>query len=173
MSAATVTACIGLGSNLDDPLLQVKRAVDALAAHEAIRVTACSSLYASAPMGPQDQPDYINAVAVVETPLPALSLLDALQAQEAAQARRRGRRWGPRTLDLDLLLYGDDTIRTARLQVPHPGLHLRAFVLYPLAELDPGRRVPGLGRVQELLAACSDDGVRRLCDHENEWNGAS
>lgn len=172
MNAATVTACIGLGSNLDDPVAQVRRAVEALAAHDGIRVAACSSFYASAPMGPQDQPDFINAVAVVETPLSATSLLEVLQAQEAAQARRRDRQWGPRTLDLDLLLYGDTTINTARLQVPHPGLHLRAFVLYPLAELDPGRHVPGLGTVQELLAACSDAGIRRLCDHENEWNGA-
>ncbi|SEO59799.1 2-amino-4-hydroxy-6-hydroxymethyldihydropteridine diphosphokinase [Aquisalimonas asiatica] len=172
MSGATVTACIGLGSNLDGPAAQVRRAVDALAAHDGMQVTACSSLYASAPMGPQDQPDYINAVAVVETALTPSELLDALQAQEAAQARRRDRRWGPRTLDLDLLTYGDATISTERLQVPHPGLHLRAFVLYPLAELDPARRVPGLGPVQELLAACSDDGIRRLGDHENEWNRA-
>lgn len=172
MSAEPVTAYVGLGSNLGDPAAQVQQAVDALGAHDGIRVAGCSSLYASAPMGPQDQPDFINAVMALETALSAEGLLDVLQAQEAAQARRRVRRWGPRTLDLDLLLYGDATISTARLQVPHPGLHLRAFVLYPLAELDSGLHVPGLGDVQRLLATCPATGIRRLSGRENEWNGA-
>lgn len=160
--AGTTTAWIGLGSNLDDPRTQVRAAVVALRETDGLQVEAVSSLYSSPPMGPPDQPDFINAVMRVTTALGAEPLLDVLLAQEQAQARRRGRRWGPRTLDLDLLLFGDAVVRTERLQVPHPGIHERAFVLYPLAELAPGLQVPGMGSLQELLFACPAAGLQRL-----------
>ena len=160
--AGTTTAWIGLGSNLDDPRTQVRAAVVALRETDGLQVEAVSSLYSSPPMGPPDQPDFINAVMRVTTALGAEPLLDVLLAQEQAQARRRGRRWGPRTLDLDLLLFGDAVVRTERLQVPHPGIHERAFVLYPLAELAPGLQVPGMGSLQELLFACPAGGLQRL-----------
>lgn len=106
-------------------------------------------------MGPSGQPDYINAVVEIAVTLPPHDLLDALQAIEAAAGRvRTSERWGPRTLDLDLLLYGDAVISDERLQVPHPGLPLRSFVLYPLHELEPGLRVPGFGTVGEMLGRC-------------------
>jgi len=157
-----VTAYIGLGSNLEDPVAQIHQAVVALGQREGMELGPVSELYRSPPMGPQDQPDFVNAVARVVTALDPLALLDVLQAQEQAQARRRGRHWGPRTLDLDLLLYGNQVLDTERLTVPPPGLHLRAFVLYPLAELAPGVRIPGRGSLQELLAVCPREGVRRL-----------
>ena len=161
MSGKT-TAWIGLGSNLDDPQAQVRAAIAALRETDGLEVEAMSSLYSSPPMGPRDQPDFINAVMQVTTVLEAAALLDVLLAQEQAQARRRGRRWGPRTLDLDLLLFGDAVVRGPRLQVPHPGIHERAFVLYPLAELAPGLHVPGMGSLQELLSACPAAGLQRI-----------
>ena len=160
--AQPVSAYIGLGSNLDDPDAQLRQAIAALSAHAAMTLTDVSSLYRSPPMGPQDQPEFSNAVVRVTTHLTALDLLDVLQAREAAQNRRRERRWGPRTLDLDLLLYGDTVIDTDRLRVPHPGLHERAFVLYPLAELAPEQSVPGRGIVRDLLRVCPAFGLRRV-----------
>ncbi|HEX6929292.1 MAG TPA: 2-amino-4-hydroxy-6-hydroxymethyldihydropteridine diphosphokinase [Gammaproteobacteria bacterium] len=159
---AQVRAFIGLGSNLDDPRRQLERALAALSGIEASRLVAHSSLYRSRPIGPQDQPDFLNAVAELETRLAPEALLDALQAIEDAQGRVRERFWGPRTLDLDLLLYGEERIRTARLDVPHPGLPLRAFVLYPLRELAADFKVPGLGTVAELAAGLPAAGVERL-----------
>ncbi|MAT66543.1 MAG: 2-amino-4-hydroxy-6-hydroxymethyldihydropteridine diphosphokinase [Gammaproteobacteria bacterium] len=157
----TATAWIGLGSNLDDPAAQVSRALDELDAIEATYLLHVSSLYASPPMGPPDQPEYVNAVAGLLTTLAPEALLDALQAIEQAHGRvRSGQRWGPRTLDLDLLLYADLQLETARLIVPHPGLRQRAFVLHPLAEVAPELMVPGLGRVLELARACPADGLR-------------
>lgn len=128
---------IGLGSNLDTPQQQVARALEELATLPGTRLLTHSSLYRSPPMGPQDQPDYINAVALLETTLDAHSLLDQLQALEQLHQRVRLERWGPRTLDLDLLLYGEETISTERLSVPHPGMHERNFVLWPLSEISP------------------------------------
>lgn len=157
-----VVAYIGLGSNLDDPLRQVGRALEALRHIEASRLVAQSSLYRSPPMGPPDQPDYINAVACLHTRLPALELLEALQVIEQAHGRVRDRHWGPRTLDLDLLLYGAAQIDEVRLRVPHPGIAERAFVLYPLAELDATLRIPGRGAVRALLAQCAADGLEKL-----------
>lgn len=111
-------------------------------------------------MGPQDQPDYINAVMAIETQLPPLELLDGLQAIEAAHGRvRQGERWGPRTLDLDLLVYGDREIQSERLTVPHPGISLRRFVLLPLHDIEPHLEIPGLGSLESLLAACPSDGL--------------
>lgn len=156
-------AVIGLGSNLQQPLNQVHQAISELAEIAQTRVLQVSSFYRSVPMGPADQPDYINAVAEVETELEAHALLDALQAIEQQHGRaREGERWGPRTLDLDILLYSDAVIADERLQVPHPGLAERAFVLYPLAEILPDIVVPGRGRLGALLEACPDAGLERL-----------
>lgn len=157
---AFVRAYIGLGSNLADPESQLKSAVEALRRIPQSRLTALSRLYRSRPMGPADQPDYINAVAMFDTRLEALDLLDALQAIELEQGRVRGpQRWGPRTLDLDLLLYGAEIIDNERLQVPHPGIAERNFVLYPLAELAPELVFPDGRRLQQLLASCSRNGL--------------
>lgn len=155
-----VRAYIGLGSNLADPQAQLAKAVAALRTLPQSRLTALSRLYRSRPMGPADQPDYVNAVAMLDTRLEAEALLDALQAIETAQGRVRGpQRWGPRTLDLDLLLYGAELIDSARLQVPHPGLTERNFVLYPLADIAPELVLPDGRSLRELLAACSSEGL--------------
>lgn len=148
-------AAVGLGSNLNDPVAQVRGALAALAALPDSELLAASSLYRNPPMGPQDQPDYVNAAALLRTRLTAQALLQELQALERRQGRVRERRWGPRTIDLDLLLWGGATINEPGLIVPHPGLHERPFVLYPLAEIAPGLHVPGRGRVDALAAACS------------------
>lgn len=159
----TVRAYIGIGSNLDDPAAHVRRALQDLDAVAESRCVARSSLYRSDPMGPPDQPDYINAVAALETALAPLALLDALQAIEHAHGRvREGERWGPRTLDLDLLLYGTQQIDEPRLKVPHPGLHERAFVLYPLAEIEPQLMVPGQGTLEQLMVRFRYQGLSRL-----------
>ena len=166
LMTAPVRVFIGLGSNLGEPRRQLERALYALAALEHTRLVAQSSFYHSAPMGPVDQPDYLNAVAELETLLPPEALLDQLQSIEAAQGRARSRHWGPRTLDLDLLLYGDEIISTDRLRVPHRGLPQRAFVLYPLAELAPGLDVPGAGRIEELAARVAPAGTVRASTQE-------
>jgi len=159
-----VSAYIGLGSNLDDPETQVRQAFDELAAIPSTQLVVCSPLYRSDPLGPPGQPDYINAVARLDTELDAEALLDALQAIELAHHRQREIHWGPRTLDLDLLLYGDAVIANERLRVPHPHLAERAFVLYPLADIAPALQVPGQGALAQLLAACPPRGLERL-DH--------
>ena len=159
---AEVDVWIGLGSNLNDPETRIRTALDDLRRLEGCTLQAVSALYRNPPMGPTDQPDYINAVARLTTTLSPEALLDALQAIEQRHARVRGRHWGPRTLDLDLLLYGRSVIATARLSVPHPGIAVRNFVLYPLAELDPGLVIPGLGVVEELLGQCPETGLSKL-----------
>ena len=155
-------AYIGLGSNLDDPKDQVLRALAALAALPGSRLAARSSLYRTPPMGPPGQADYVNAVAALETTLAPHALLDALQAIEHGHARVRDVRWGPRTLDLDLLTYGALQLHDARLTVPHPGIADRAFVLVPLAEVAPALEIPGLGSVAMLCEATTTDGVTKL-----------
>ncbi len=162
---AEVVAAVGLGSNLDDPQRQVLTALKALAALPQSRLLASSRLYRSLPMGPANQPDYVNAAATIATRLAPLIFLDALQAIEAAQGRRRdGPHWGARTLDLDLLLWGRQRIDHPRLQVPHPGLQLRPFVLYPLAEIGADCLVPGCGSIRDLCRACAPDGLIGTCD---------
>jgi len=147
-----IGACIGVGANLGDPVAAVQSGIQALGKMPETRLGAISSLYRSPPMGPANQPDYINAVAAIETTLEPLALLSALQDVENRHGRvRDGVRWGPRALDLDILLYGDRQITEERLTVPHPGLPERAFVLYPLYEIDPWREVPGQGPVWLLL----------------------
>jgi 2-amino-4-hydroxy-6-hydroxymethyldihydropteridine diphosphokinase len=156
---------LGLGSNLAEPLAQLHDALKALAALPQSQLVGTSSFYASDPLGPADQPRYVNAVAALDTELPPLQLLDALQAIELNQGReRKAERWGPRTLDLDILLFGDLMLDEPRLRVPHYHLHARAFVLYPLAELAPDLRLPDGRALSDLLAACPFEGLERLGD---------
>ena len=157
-----VLAYIGLGSNLDNPESQLKTAIEALTGLPKTRLQARSSLYLSAPMGPQDQPDYLNAVVQLSTGLEPEALLDKLQGIEQAQGRVRAQHWGPRTLDLDILLYGEDVVATERLKIPHPGIAERSFVLYPLAEINGQLEIPGLGGVGSLMEQCPDAGLSRL-----------
>lgn len=152
---AVIRAYIGLGSNLDDPQAQLRSALQALTEIPATQLAAHSSLYRSTPLGGLDQPDYLNAVAALDTQLSAQALLAELQAIEHRQGRvRSAQRWQARTLDLDLLLYGDLQLQDAALTVPHPGLSERAFVLYPLQELAPELVIPGLGELSSLIARC-------------------
>jgi 2-amino-4-hydroxy-6-hydroxymethyldihydropteridine diphosphokinase len=161
-----VRAYIGLGSNLNDPLRQVARALAALDTLPASRCLARSSLYRSRPLDDAAQPDYINAVALLETRLPAIELLQGLLTIEERQGRTRrpGERWAPRTLDLDLLLYGEQRHSDARLTVPHPELIRRDFVLYPMFEIDPDLIIPGAGRLRDCLQRCPQRGLQRLED---------
>ncbi|HYN26866.1 MAG TPA: 2-amino-4-hydroxy-6-hydroxymethyldihydropteridine diphosphokinase, partial [Burkholderiales bacterium] len=142
-------AFVGLGSNLADPMVQVRQAFKELEAIPGTRVTARSSLYRTSPVGYLEQPEFINAVASVQTTLEPLALLAALLAIEDRHGRRRGVRNAPRTLDLDLLLYGEEVLDRDGLTLPHPRLHERAFVLAPLAEIAPEAMVPGRGRVRD------------------------
>lgn len=143
-------AWIGLGSNLEDSKNHLTQAMDELGQSPGIQVEARSRFYRSAPVGYLDQPDFINAVIRVDTTLTAEALLDILQAIENHHGRERSFQNAPRTLDLDLLLYGDQTLKTNRLELPHPRMHERAFVLLPLQELDPELMIPGQGRVKTL-----------------------
>ncbi len=145
---------VGLGSNLDGPEERVRRALNELDALPRTRLQRASRLYRSPPMGPRDQPDYVNAVAWLETELSPLELLDCLQELERRQGRRRTRHWGERTLDLDLLSVDHVTMATDRLQLPHPGLADRSFVLQPWCEIAPDYEVPGLGAVNDLARLC-------------------
>ena len=155
---------ISLGSNLAEPLQQLRAALAALAELPASRLAATSSFYASDPLGPPDQPRYVNAVAALDTELTPLQLLDALQRIELEQGReRKAERWGPRTLDLDILLFGSRLLAEERLTVPHYHMHARAFVLYPLAEIAPADlQLPDGRHLPELLAACPYAGLERL-----------
>ncbi len=155
-----ITAFIGLGSNLDGPRHHVEQALTELAQLPGTRLTGHSPLYQSTAVGPGEQPDYINAVARIMTSLQPLALLDQLQALEQAHQRVRLERWGPRTLDLDLLLYDSQVINHPRLQVPHPYLTQRNFVLYPLAAIDPQLVLPCGTRLAALLAQTPADGLR-------------
>jgi 2-amino-4-hydroxy-6-hydroxymethyldihydropteridine diphosphokinase len=155
-------AYIGLGSNLAEPQSQVERAVQELGSMPRCRVVARSSLYRSAPVGYAAQPDFINAVAALDTGLDAHALLRELQGLEARHGRARSFANAPRTLDLDLLLFGDQRIADAELVVPHPRMHERAFVLEPLVEIAPDAEIPGQGRARALLARCNDPTVERI-----------
>ncbi|MBI1425550.1 MAG: 2-amino-4-hydroxy-6-hydroxymethyldihydropteridine diphosphokinase [Gammaproteobacteria bacterium] len=158
-------AYIGIGSNLQQPIQQVQQAIAAMSQLPSTRLLSCSRLYRSAPMGPQDQPDYINAVAEIDTTLTPLELLDALHVIERTQGRvRDGSRWGPRTLDLDILLFGAECINFPQLTIPHPGLHERNFVLYPLQEIAPALVIPGQGELATLVANCPASGLEPIDD---------
>lgn len=156
-------AYVGLGSNLDDPIAQVRSALRELASLPQTQLAHASALYRSPPLGPANQPDYINAVAELHTTLSPVALLEALQNIEQAHGRdRHGEHWGPRTLDLDVLLYGQTILDGPRLRVPHPGLAARAFVLIPLAEIAPALQVPAHGPLSGLLAGLDAAGTERL-----------
>ena len=159
---AAIKAFVGLGANLGEPEAQVRRAIKALESISKTRSLAASSLYRSAPVGVGKQPDFINAVAEIETGLGAPALLDELLGIEARFGRRRDFPGAPRTLDLDLLLYGDRVIAEPGLIVPHPRMHERAFVLAPLAEIAPDAIVPRKGAVAALLASCANQNVEKL-----------
>ena len=162
MSDAPVTAFVGLGANLGDPRAQLEAAVAALGALPGVTLVAVSSVYESDPVGPvQDQPAFLNAVAEVATTLGPAQLLAALHGIEQALGRVRSVRFGPRTCDLDLLLYGDVVSDDPALTLPHPRLAERRFVLDPLAELAPGLVLPDGRPVRDLRAAVAGQGVRR------------
>ncbi|MCF6354005.1 MAG: 2-amino-4-hydroxy-6-hydroxymethyldihydropteridine diphosphokinase [Candidatus Polarisedimenticolaceae bacterium] len=151
----SVIVYIALGSNLDTPISHIQRACQELGALPQTRSLQCSRLYQSTPHGAADQPDYINAVVELETRLPSSELLSMLQSLEQAHGRvHTGERWGPRPLDLDILLYGDQQIDGPNLQIPHPYMVERAFVLYPLAELVTDLNIPGYGLLSDLLQTC-------------------
>ncbi len=161
-TAPTVTAYIGLGANLGGTVAAIQTACETLDALPGTRLTACSPLYRSKPVGVTDQPDYVNAVVRVETSLSAEALLDALMRIEADNGRTREFHMAPRTLDMDLLLHGKAQIDRPKLQVPHPRMHLRAFVLRPLADLAPELTIPGVGRVADLLSTVADQAIEPL-----------
>lgn len=166
MKAASTRAWIGIGANLGDPITAVRAAIAALDEVGGLRVALCSSLYRSTPIGPgmDGQPDYINAVVGIDTALSPAALLDALFAIELHFGRQRSVRNAARTLDLDLLLYGEDIVDQPGLQVPHPRMHQRAFVLHPLAEIAPDTLIPGQGRADVLARALPEQGITRLPD---------
>ncbi len=153
-------AYIGLGSNLSDPAAQLRQALRSLASLPHTLCVAVSRLYGSRPMGPVTQPDFVNAVAGVLTRMTALELLRQLRQIEAQAGRPAvHERWGPRVLDLDVLVFGREQCAGPELVLPHPGVVKRNFVLYPLADIAPDLDVPGRGRVRELLAHVSADGL--------------
>ena len=159
---STVRAFVAFGANLGDPATAFALALERLAALPDTRVVAQSSLYRTAPIGVDGQPDYINAVIGLDTALGARSLLDALLAIEREGGRRRDFHMAPRTMDLDLLLYGEEVIDEPGLQVPHPRMHVRAFTLRPLAEIAPDTVIPGKGKAASLLPTVADQAIERI-----------
>lgn len=158
-------AWVGLGANLGDPVAMVARALDALDEVSGVRLACRSPLYRTPPMGPPGQPDYINAVAGLDTDRSPEILLENLLALETRLGRRRdGTRWGPRVIDLDLLCYGDRRIESDFLTLPHPGIAERAFVLVPLADVVPDLDIPGIGRVSDCVARVDAGSIRRWED---------
>ena len=155
-------AFIGIGSNLENPVAQVQQALEAFATIPKTHMLCCSPLYRSEPLGPPNQPDYINAVARLETELTPDHLLAALQKIENNHGRVRTIRWGPRTLDLDLLLYDDHIQDDPHLTLPHPRMHERAFVLYPLYDIAPDLVIPTHGPIAALLAKCPPLALRKI-----------
>ncbi|EOT1172774.1 2-amino-4-hydroxy-6-hydroxymethyldihydropteridine diphosphokinase [Cronobacter dublinensis] len=152
---------IALGSNLAEPLSQVNDALAALAQIPHSRIVATSPFYRTPPLGPQDQPDYLNAAVALETTLTAEALLDNTQRIELQQGRvRKAERWGPRTLDLDIMLFGDETINTERLTVPHYDMKNRAFMLLPLAQIAPALRFPDGERLADALERLDCSAIR-------------
>ncbi len=163
MSSTPTLAYVGLGSNLSEPRKQVQAAVKAITHINQSNVIKVSSLYLSKPMGPQDQDDYINAVLALETSLSAIELLDALQAIENDAGRvRKENRWGARVLDLDILLYGNETINNQRLTIPHYGMKEREFVLQPLAEIAPELILPDGDSVKVLSQSIANNAMVKL-----------
>ncbi|MBR9727723.1 2-amino-4-hydroxy-6-hydroxymethyldihydropteridine diphosphokinase [Shewanella intestini] len=153
---------VALGANLAQPVVQLNQAVNALAALSLDGQVNVSSYYRSVPMGDVEQPDYVNAVASFNTPLAPIALLDALQAIELNQGRERLVRWGPRTLDLDILLYGQHCINEPRLTVPHYGMKQRSFVLIPLEEISPSLVLPCATPINKLISQTMRDELEKL-----------
>ncbi len=165
-TANTSTAYLGLGSNLENPPQQIRKALQAIDNIPATRISAVSGLYTSKPLVPPSgsiaQPDYYNAVVRIETGLDPHQLLDQLQRIEQAQHRKRMQQWGPRTIDLDILMFNHERIHDERLIVPHPGMQQRAFVLYPLQEIERELEIPGRGMLGELIKCCPQAGLHYL-----------
>lgn len=155
----TETVYIGIGSNLAEPLKQVLKAQSELAKLPQTRLEACASFYRSRAVGPGEQPDYVNSAACLSTDLSPEALLDALQGIENSAGRERSVRWGARTLDLDILLFGDRVISTDRLTIPHPQLPLRDFVLQPLLDLNAHLTLPDGRTIASLRQTCASNGL--------------
>ncbi len=167
MSGPSARVYVGLGSNLDGPVRQISEACKKLAKIQDTRLFACSPLYRNPPLGPAGQSDFVNAVAALDTMLAPHRFLVELQAIEMQHGRERnGVRWGARTLDLDLLLYGNEVIKDERLTLPHPGIAGRSFVAYPLHKIAPGLEVPGNGWLADLLSGLSE---KDLAPVEEDW----
>lgn len=159
----TIRVYIGIGSNLDNPVAQVLEAVEELEMIPDTILAERSTLYSAKPMGHADQPDYVNAVVAMDTLLSADELHKALIKIEDLQGRvREGEKWGPRIIDLDLLLYGSSTIDTATLTVPHPGMHERDFVIIPLEEVAGNLKIPGRGNLYSLINKCKSHSLKKL-----------
>lgn len=162
-----IDAYVSLGSNLQNPQVQVQQAIAAIAALPETTLIAASSLYSSKPLGPDNQPDFVNAVAKVATALSPEKLLQCLHTIEDQQGRVRGdERWGPRTIDCDILLYGDEVINTVSLTVPHYDLAQREFVLIPLLEIAADLRLPSGESIDDVLAQCprSDSPLTKIAE---------
>lgn len=158
-----IDAYIGLGSNLENPLMQVTTALLQLDEIEQTSLLDFSSLYISRPLGPKNQPPYVNAAAWIATRLDPHMLLAHLNAIETEHGRKRnGQRWGPRTLDLDILVYGNISIKDQSLTIPHPGIRWREFVLYPLHEVNKNLMIPNLGLISRIKSRCYVNGMSRL-----------
>ena len=156
-------AYIGIGSNLDDPRQQVQKGIELLVELPGCHVRRQSSMYQSAPFGHVPQDDFINAVAEIETAIPAENLLACLKAIERAQGRDpRAERWGPRVIDLDILVYGEQVVDLPDLTIPHPGIAVRNFVLLPLREIAPDLVIPGLGRVADIAVDAQEPSISRI-----------
>ena len=156
-------AWLGLGSNLGEPVAQVRDAITRLASVDGLEVVEVSGLYRTPPWGDEDQADFINAVVRIETLLAPLPLLTLLQTIENEMGRQRtDRRWGPRLIDIDLLLYGSQQFHSENLEIPHPRMHERAFVLLPVCELDKTINIPGHGKAEQLLKRLDCSGIFRL-----------
>jgi 2-amino-4-hydroxy-6-hydroxymethyldihydropteridine diphosphokinase len=162
MTAIWRPAYVAIGSNLDHPQARVQEAFERLDAAPGMQMISRSRLYRTHPMGPQDQPDFVNAAAGILTQLPARELLAQLLKIEAMMGRNRRERWGPRVIDLDLLWLLGERVDEAGLTLPHPGVSTRNFVLYPLADIAPTLSIPGIGRVPELLRHVGSDGISVL-----------
>ncbi len=164
MDSVAVEVYLGLGSNLGNPIANLKSACTAISQIDGVQLLALSPFYSSKPIGPQDQPDYVNAAIRLSTHLSAQQLLEQLQAIENQHGRIRTVRWGARTLDLDILLYGDSQVHDSQLTIPHIEMSKRSFVLYPLADIAPaGLMIPGLGTtLAALVAACPAEGLEKI-----------
>jgi|MEHZ01.5.fsa_nt_MEHZ011436741.1_21 2-amino-4-hydroxy-6-hydroxymethyldihydropteridine diphosphokinase len=151
-----------LSSNLSEPASNIQMAIEHLKSQAALKVLGTSSLYVSPPMGPQDQPDFVNAVLELNTSLIPDELLALCKSIEDLMGREPTERWGPRVIDIDILLYGDQIIQSKNLNIPHLGIAQRSFVLYPLAGLDKDLQVPGLGSLTQLIDQLGESEIRRL-----------